>query len=157
MRMRVPVALALLFLTSCNTRLSVESQFTLDPSSRLPRWFTLPPGYARQDVTVRLTYYTMLPPRIELLAGTRGRRLADITADKSCWHPVTWAKRNTFGGFDADSYPHYSYIDVGGVIEYLHSILTHIPHHRRPRARQRSLVNLLSGSQEMMNDGATLD
>ena len=82
--MRVLVVLLLLGAVGCDTRLSVESNFTLAPESRLPKWVALPPGIGRNDVTVQLTYYTVAPPRIEVLKGTwpLQRRLVDISAPR---------------------------------------------------------------------------
>jgi hypothetical protein len=37
-----------------------ESNFSLSPDSRLPKWFSIPPGYSRKDVTVEIYYY--VPP-----------------------------------------------------------------------------------------------
>jgi hypothetical protein len=34
-----------------------ESSFDLSPESRLPKWFTLPPGISRSDVSVTMAYY----------------------------------------------------------------------------------------------------
>ena len=36
----------------------IESEFTLAPESRLPRWFTMPAGYTRKDVTMTITLYS---------------------------------------------------------------------------------------------------
>jgi hypothetical protein len=44
-----------LSLSGCG--LVAESYFEIAPNSRLPRWFVLPRGVARADVTVTLTYY----------------------------------------------------------------------------------------------------
>ena len=37
-----------------------ESSFTLSPDSRLPKWFTTPPGLTRKDISVEIFYY--VPP-----------------------------------------------------------------------------------------------
>jgi hypothetical protein len=37
-----------------------ESTFTLAAESRLPKWFSIPSGYTRNDVTVEIYYY--VPP-----------------------------------------------------------------------------------------------
>jgi len=36
-----------------------------------------------------------------------------------CWHPEMQKKRNQYGGFDPDSYPHYVYIRANGVLEVI--------------------------------------
>ena len=58
-----------------------ESSFELASESRLPKWFTSPPGLSRPEVTVTMDYYvksTGRTARFTLLhAGTK-RRLAQI-------------------------------------------------------------------------------
>ena len=39
-----------------------EANFDLAPDSRLPKWFKLPPGLSRADVTVTMDYY--IPPGV---------------------------------------------------------------------------------------------
>ena len=115
------VALLLVLAASNPIRGCVESQFTLAPDSRIPKWFSLPPGYARGDVTVKLTYYTPFAPvddTVIQLMDKNGRTLAEVTG-QSCWHPTMEKKRNKFGGFDPDTYPHYVYIQARGEIEVL--------------------------------------
>ena len=102
----------------------MESQFTLAPDSRLPRWFALPEGTLRSDVTVELTYY--VPPfpvdnAILKLVDHNHRTIAKVTG-QSCWHPIMDKKKNRYGGFDPDSYPHYGYIVVNGVLEVFEHI-----------------------------------
>jgi hypothetical protein len=70
---------------------------------------------------VTLTYYTpaLLPDDavLDLLDG-RGRRLARVTG-QMCWHPAMDKKRNRYGGFDPDSYPHYVIVRVDGTFEVI--------------------------------------
>ncbi|MEO8466531.1 MAG: hypothetical protein ABI640_14395 [Gammaproteobacteria bacterium] len=120
--MRLSLFLVFAMLCGCSTRLSVESQFTLNPASRLPHWFSVPDGYSRSDVTVRLTYYTELDPRIELLTTSSNKRLADVSG-KDCTLPRTLSRKNANGGYDPDVYPMYVYIDVNGVREVVEHIM----------------------------------
>lgn len=96
-----------------------ESKFTLDEGSRLPRWLSLPAGMARSDVTVTVTHYTPFGARDDALVELRdhqGRVLSKITG-RYCWHPVMAAKKNKYGGFNADAYPMYGYIRTQEGIE----------------------------------------
>src|SRR5439155_14799550 len=55
--LRTALGLIVLF-AACNpVRGCAEAQFELAAESRLPRWFTLPAGVQRTDVSVTLTYY----------------------------------------------------------------------------------------------------
>lgn len=102
----------------------VESQFTLEPDSRLPKWFPGSERFKRADLTVELTYY--VPPFpvddavIELVHKSLGT-LTKITGEV-CWHPVMEAKKNKYGGFDSDSYPHYVYIRANGIVEVIEHV-----------------------------------
>jgi hypothetical protein len=111
----------LILLSGC-----VESTFTLDPDSRLPKWFSVPPGYSRADLKVQLDYYNSALSSDDAffkLVNNKGKVMSEVSG-KMCWHPVTAKKRNQFGGFEPDSYPHYAYFQIHGiteVIEHSHS------------------------------------
>jgi hypothetical protein len=59
---------------------------------------------------VTLSIYTPFPPtgpsKAVFEAFDDGGKLAEVVAD-TCTHPRTDRKRNQFGSFDQDSYPHY--------------------------------------------------
>jgi hypothetical protein len=120
--MRRWLLIAALLLAACSPiRGCVESQFTLEPDSRLPKWFTIPAGSNRSDVTVRLTYY--VPPfpvdnAVMELEGKSGRTFATVTGEV-CWHPVMEKRKNQFGGFDPHSEPDYVYITANSVLEVI--------------------------------------
>ena len=122
---RIGLLLTLLLLAACSQiRGFIESQFTLEPDSRLPKWFSVPVGQSRSSVTVELTYYS--PPwsiddTVIELVGTNGRTLSQLTG-KVCLHPIMEKKRNQHGGFDSDSYPHYVYIRANGVLEVIEHV-----------------------------------
>lgn len=73
----------LLFASSFSIIGCVESTFMLDGDSRLPRWFTLPPGLARRDVSVTLNYYTWGPAKF-ILKDWKGKKVAEIKAKEEC-------------------------------------------------------------------------
>lgn len=111
-----------LLLVSCSPiRGCVESEFKLAPESRLPKWFSLPAGYTKDDVTVELTYYSSPVPvdnAVFELVDRKGKKLSQVTG-QMCWHPVMDKKRNKSGGFDPDSYPHYVYVHAKGALEVI--------------------------------------
>lgn len=100
----------------------MESEFTLEPDSRLPRWFSLPADFSRGDVTVKLTYYIPVLPVDDVvfeLVDLKGRKLAEVTG-RHCWHPeIDKIKRNQHGGFDLDSEPRYVIARVNGLVEVI--------------------------------------
>jgi hypothetical protein len=74
-----------------------ESSFELARESRLPRWFTLPPGVSRSDVSVTLVYYVEpwgSTATFKLLDVKRKKNIAQVTAKRlsSCHveEPEAW-------------------------------------------------------------------
>jgi hypothetical protein len=118
------LTIALLIGACSPIRGCVESQFTLDADSRLPKWIAVPAGVSRNELTVRIRYY--VPPfsvdntEIELL-GKNGATLFKTTGEH-CWHPVMEAKKNKYGGFDPGSEPHYVYIRANGALEVVEHV-----------------------------------
>jgi hypothetical protein len=99
----------------------VEAKFTLATDSRLPRWFVNPANLQRADITVTLQYLTPSRENDDALLEMRdshGQLLSSVRG-QACWHPVMENKKNKFGGFDSNSYPHYRYIKANGSIEVI--------------------------------------
>ena len=143
MRSKELLLIALLLASCSPIRGCVESQFTLEQDSRLPKWFSVPPGYTRSDLTVELSYYVPNFPvdnAVMELVSRNGRTLLKLTGEV-CWHPVMKTKKNQYGGFNADSYPHYVYIRVNGIIEI-------VEHVRGPTFRVKDDPVLLKGALE---------
>jgi hypothetical protein len=69
-------------------------------------------------VVVTLKYYVPLVPVDDTVAELTkdGKKLAEVTGYR-CWHPEMSKKRNQYGGFEPQSYPHYVYISVADVVE----------------------------------------
>jgi len=75
-----------------------ESSFELSPDSKFPNWFSIPEGYTRKDVTVKIFYYS--PPPLfkynfkSLLIGpppankTLARKIGTVR-----WHPSMSTKQ----------------------------------------------------------------
>lgn len=55
--MLLGVVVAMLGSTMIGCKYFPESAFELVNESRLPKWFNLPPGLARSDVSVTMKYY----------------------------------------------------------------------------------------------------
>jgi hypothetical protein len=118
-----------LFVSCSPLRGCEESGFTLEPDSRLPKWFSLPSGYTREDVTVDIGFYTQLYDQrfvtiddVVLIMYDRKRRFLSKVTGQRCWHPIMEKKRNQYGGFDPDSYPQYVYIKANGIVEVLEHV-----------------------------------
>jgi len=72
--------------------LSFEASYKLSPESRVPRWFSVPEGYVRKDLTVQISYYAPMPPFTydliaELLGPPPNYRVLDRTTGMHRWHP----------------------------------------------------------------------
>jgi len=106
-------ALAILSCASCGPIWGLpESSFDLPSNSRLPRWFKVPDGRSRGDVSMRVMYYA--PPfggddmRFDL--EDRAGRILD--------------QANQYGGFNPGEGPRYVICRVGATIEVLdHSVM----------------------------------
>lgn len=114
--------LAVTLIGTCLSFLSCEffpeSTFELAPESRLPKWFSLPPGLARTDVTVIMSYFirptgrtasfTLKDPKKENLAKVRGKQKGDFPIEL----------KNPSPGFPP-GYPSYEIITANGVTEVI--------------------------------------
>jgi len=86
----------------------LESIFNLANDSRLPRWVTLPPGVARADVSITLSYYTSLggDDAKVTLRDRGGKTLAEIKGKMKC--------HSSFA-----SYPVYEVVVANGITEVI--------------------------------------
>ena len=78
-----PALLFLLLIVACRSMLGcTEAEFHLAPQSRLPKWFILPEGSSRADVTVTMDTYALPwgPTATFKLWDARGRKLAQVDA-----------------------------------------------------------------------------
>jgi hypothetical protein len=100
-----------------------EAIFRLSSDSRLPKWFTLPPGYERKDLTVEISNYA--PPfggpnfKAVLKGPAPKYQELDKKLGRTRLHPVMALKRNKFGGVDPDVYPMVTVQTIDGVTEIL--------------------------------------
>jgi hypothetical protein len=98
--------------------------FDLAPDSRLPRWFALPKGLTRAEVTVHETKYLdhsvfrLYDTTQPSLWDSRGRELAQVRAASKGAISMT-KKQNAQGGYDGDPYPLYEALTVNGITEVL--------------------------------------
>ena len=105
-------AFASYLLGGCDPRYGcVESNFRLAQESRLPSWFTIPPGYARKDLSMTIIFY-MYHCKI-IVYGSDHKVLAK-TIGTSRFHPIT-AELQEQGR--RGEYPSYIIIDVDGIEE----------------------------------------
>jgi hypothetical protein len=93
-----------------------ESSFDLAPESRIPRWFQLPPGASRKDLTVTLAYFsgTRGPNATFTLKTTDGKTLTKVKGE------MRDKKPRQLDGVHAESgstYPMYEVIVVNGITD----------------------------------------
>ena len=118
----VRVALGLLVLTAaCHpVRGCAESQFELAPESRLPKWFALPAGFERADVTVTLSYYGPLVGSTRTATvtfrGAKGKTLSEVVANVRGREPLTLEPHSDTGPIP---YPSYEVLTVAGINEVI--------------------------------------
>jgi hypothetical protein len=101
-----------------------ESRFDLSPDSRLPRWFKVPAGMSRRDLTVTMSYYVQPTGRTATfdLYDSHKNRVAQFRGTLRGVEPIHLKA-------EADSppgYPTYEVITVNGIID--------VAEHRRMEA-----------------------
>jgi len=101
-----------------------ESNFRLSPDSRLPKWFEIPNGYTRKDLTVEFYYY--LSPliwknnfRAILLGPPPNYKKLDQKIGQSILHPAMVKKQNVYGGFNPYVYPMITIDTIDNTIEVI--------------------------------------
>jgi hypothetical protein len=107
-------------LAACHpARGCAESEFTLAPTSRLPRWFVLPPKTRRSDVQVTLVYYPAPlsgpPVATVTLRRNDGAKLDEVVATLR-GGPESLASNSTS---DATGYPMYEVLTARGTTEVI--------------------------------------
>ena len=100
-----------------------ESTFELASESRLPKWITIPPGLTRADVSITMTYYSVMwgNDATFILQDTKGKIRTKVNG-KTRGRGTNYLK-HTPPGF-SPGYPSYSVITVNGI--------TDIIEHRKP-------------------------
>jgi hypothetical protein len=94
-----------------------ESTFQLASESRLPKWITLPPGVARADVSITMSYYGVPwgGRAVFLLQDAKGKTLEKVYGKETCglFYP-----KNPPPGFPA-GYPAYQEVTVRDTTELM--------------------------------------
>jgi hypothetical protein len=111
---------AVIFLCSAivGCRYFPESTFQLANDSRLPRWFTLPPGLSRADVSVTMNYYIEPTGRSAtfVLHDKENHILGKVTGTLRGSTPLSVKGSSQSGTTD---YPSFEVITAQGVSEVI--------------------------------------
>ena len=110
------ISTACLSLLACD-RLP-ESSFELARESRLPKWFTIPSGLSRSDITVTMNYYINSSGRTAtfILLNAKKQKLAEVQGTVSGLEP--YKLKNPRTGFPP-GYPLYEVVTVNGINEII--------------------------------------
>ena len=85
LRARKYLLILAVFASSCGISGCLDSVWYLASDSRLPKWFTLPPGLARKDVSVALEFYLPLmrgvPHAKCVLRDKKWKKLAEVEVE----------------------------------------------------------------------------
>lgn len=95
----------------------VESSFNLAKDSRLPKWFEMPKGLSRSEVSVTMDYYIMPGGRkatFKLYKIDDYFSLKTITGEQAGLYPIEL--KNSQTGYP-NGYPSYEVITVDGVTD----------------------------------------
>jgi len=95
-----------------------ELSFTLSRESRLPRWFTLPPGLSRSDVRVTMDYYVLTgrTATFKLVDGKSRNTIGRVSGKLKGSDPITLAHTSTGA---REGYPAYEIITMRGITEII--------------------------------------
>ena len=95
-----------------------ESTFRLANESRLPKWFAIPPGLARPDVSITMNYYVKPWGRTAtfVLQDSKGKVLKKLHGSDACDKP--FELKNPSQGYPA-GYPAYELVTVNGTTEMI--------------------------------------
>ncbi|PYR95626.1 MAG: hypothetical protein DMF84_00200 [Acidobacteria bacterium] len=118
--LRAALGLVVLLAACHPVRGCAESQFDLAPESRLPKWFAVPAGLQRGDVTVELSYYGPLVgsarTAIVTLRTQQGKTLSEIVATLRGKEPLTLEPHSDTGPIP---YPSYEVLTANGITEVI--------------------------------------
>jgi hypothetical protein len=114
----VCVALIILSSATIGCEHFPESTFELANESRLPKWFSLPAGLARPDVSVTMNYYVTPGGRVAtfLLHDTKRHTLAKIYGRLKGAKPLG---SNGFPVGPDNAYPSFEVITANGITEII--------------------------------------
>jgi len=116
-RIRQCLLLAALCVSCCAIGGCLESHFELAGESRLPKWFTIPPGLERADVTVTMDYYTVLWGNDARFTfkGINGKEFAKVSGEMTnlCPYMPDPSQRSRF------VYPQYVAITANGITDIM--------------------------------------
>lgn len=95
-----------------------ESTFQLAKESRLPRWFVIPPGLARTDVSIEMSYYNVLWGNdVTFVLKDKVKKVVrEANGKEICKEP--FRLKNPPQGFPS-GYPIYEPVSVGGTTEMI--------------------------------------
>jgi hypothetical protein len=112
------IKIALLLLTVIITGCA-EGNFKLAEESRLPKWFKIPSGMTRQDVTVTMdTYLFPTEKSIFRLWDKKGNELARVKGNRSGGYLYPKKRKNPPQGYP-NGYPSYEVIISSSVIDII--------------------------------------
>ena len=105
-----------MFLVGCS--FFPEASFELASQSRLPKWFVLPPGLSRTDVTVTMDYYAKASERTATFIMRDKKKQKIAQADGTLQGEKSHNLKNPTAGFPS-GYPSFEIVTVNGVTEVI--------------------------------------
>jgi len=118
MRREHAAALAFACLSLLGCEFFPESTFELAAESRLPKWFSLPPGLTRAEVTITMSYYIKPTGGTATftLRDSNKAKLAEVSGTTKGRYPIEL--KNPPPGYPL-GYPSYEIITVKGITEVI--------------------------------------
>ena len=110
-KIKITIVLLVMTLAGC-----AESNFEIAKESRLPKWFAIPAGMTRADLTVTLDYYVVPERSVLTLYDKNGKKLSVKEGKRYGGYVSPKELKNPPPGFPK-GYPAYEIITVDGVID----------------------------------------
>lgn len=108
------LAFLFIFFCGCDFRYGlIESEFTLSTDSRLPKWIHVPFEYSRQDLAMKLTFYSnpyLSKAKMQVIGPAPEYKILSVSIGNKTYHPLTKNQPR-------DYYPRYILISVGEITE----------------------------------------
>jgi len=96
-----------------------EGNFDLAEESRLPKWFKIPEGMTREDVTVTMdTYIVPTEKSVFTLKDKKGNQIAEVKGKRFGGYLYPKKLKNPPPSYP-EGYPSYEIIIAGGVIDII--------------------------------------
>jgi len=116
MKYKIITAIILL-LVSLNLSGCLESRFQLSSESRLPKWFAVPDGMSREDLSVQMELYSTFSGGKAVFTLSQNNKLFNISEYEitTVEQPSIRSVQLKYSPSNENGYPRYKVITINGI------------------------------------------